>query len=184
MHLLHNLYSSPTELLQKAERDRDALRNAMRIGDSQSMLDKVFDFSVTVYHIVDWVQAMRPDLKTAVYGLLNSDPALQGCRDIANANKHFFLDVETGPYKKYPPVVERVEYSLGGLGETVSALEAVESLARESTSSIQKVKVQYESGARLRFEDLADQAVSAWQTFSRGMASNSPVDSTSKCNAG
>lgn len=115
----------------------------------------MFDFSVTAYHIVDWVKSFRPDLASAAYAVLDSTPALLVCRDLANANKHFRLDLKHKAYRDHPPTVSDVEYSAV---PQVSARLASEGPQR-------RMKVQYMSGDRLRVEDVADEALRAWETF-------------------
>jgi hypothetical protein len=100
---LAKVYSQASELLAKARRDRDALRAAADAGDMRRLRDEVFDFSVTAYHVRDWVKSLHPHLESHVVSLFSSNRMLQACRDIANSNKHFELDVTSPPYRKHPP---------------------------------------------------------------------------------
>jgi hypothetical protein len=113
MRLLDKLYTSPGEILAKARRDRDALMDAVASGDEIRVRDKLFDFSVTAYHVVDWVKTLYPHLESPVYVHLDSTPALAACRDIANSHKHHTLNLQSAAYRNFPPVVDDLDYSLG-----------------------------------------------------------------------
>ena len=59
---LESIYTGPLDLLEKARRDRVGLRLAAERHDWSAARDKLFDFSVTAYHIVDWVKSFRKRL--------------------------------------------------------------------------------------------------------------------------
>jgi hypothetical protein len=167
MKPIANLYSGPADLLDKARRDRDALRDAATSGDETILQDKLFDFSVTAYHIVDWMKSFHPELEVATYTWLNSEPSLQACRDIANSHKHHALDVAHGAYRRFPPVVEHLDYSLGAVASVQMSADV---LGAESSEELggrpqRHLKVQFVSGPRSRVEEIADDAVAAWERF-------------------
>ena len=150
---LKNIYDGPIDLLAKARRDREALQLAVNESNELVLRDKLFDFSLTAYHIVDWVKAFHPDLAPAAYALLNAVPALGACRDLANANKHFALALERGPYRSHPPTVGQVDYS------------AAPPVSADLPTARRWLKVVLVEGTRLRVEDVVDQALSAWEKF-------------------
>jgi hypothetical protein len=168
MKLLSNLYSGPAAILAKARRDRDALKDAVASDHEDRVRDELFDFSVTAYHVLDWVKANHPNLEREVYALLNSTPSLQACRDIANAHKHAALDLASRAYRTFPPVVEALDYSLGPTA-TVSAFSGSDfDVKRPSTVEAplqQYLKASLATGHRLRIERMTDEAIAAWERF-------------------
>ncbi len=130
-----------------------ALLDALEVWDEIRIQDNLFNFSVSVYHLVDWVKEYYPNLKDAVYDWLNTHEELRAFRDLANASKHVSLTVDKGPYENYPPVVEDVEASATSFD--VAML----------TGPPYRLKVQLENGARLTINELADKAIQAWDEF-------------------
>jgi hypothetical protein len=167
MKPLDKVYSSPAELLAKARRDRDALVFAADAGDEISLRDKLFDFSVTAYHIVDWLKSYYPQLEALAYSYLDSTPALQACRDIANSHKHHALDVAKGSYRKFPPVIDHLDYSLGATASPrlVSDVSGETQSLTSGAHLPRRLKAQFVGGGRLRVEDIAKDAVVAWELF-------------------
>lgn len=152
MRPLAKLYNHASELLAKARRDRDALRAAARDGDESRLRDEVFDFSVTAYHVRDWVKSLHPHLESQVNSLFSSSRALQACRDIANSNKHFQLDLNSYGYRKRPPSVKELDYSATPVVSPELALD-------------RHLKVVLVAGQRVRVEDMADEAISTLEGF-------------------
>ena len=166
MRPLDQLYSGPSDILAKARRDRDALITAAESGNELLIQDKLFDFSVTAYHILDWIKSSSPHLEAAAYTCLNANVALQACRDIANSHKHNALDLASHAYRKFPPVVDHLDYSLSAANSIVVAPDAIEHKRVELVvDPPRRLKVQFAHGDRERVEDIAKAAVAAWETF-------------------
>lgn len=153
MQLLGKIFDSPTQLLDKTEREKEVLLSALATWNESEIRNAVFNFSVSAYHIVDWVKAFYPKLEEAAYSLLNNNHHVGACRDLCNASKHISLKLETGSYKDYPPVVRDVEAS--ATGNTTVALSSF------------RLKVQFSNGLRILMEDVAVEACKAWQEFFR-----------------
>ena len=163
---LAKLYSGPGDLLAKVRRDRDALLLAVEAEDETSLRDKLFDFSVTAYHVVDWVRSFHPNLEEAVYSHLDSEPSLQACRDLANSSKHFALNPLSSAYRNHPPSIDAVDHTI-----PVSTAGSISSLGVDTkrvvsvSSTWRPLKVAFVAGQRVRVEEIATEAVSAWERF-------------------
>jgi hypothetical protein len=169
MRLLDNLYSSPGQLLSKARRDRDALIAAEKSHDEVGVRDKLFDFSVSIHSMLDWIKSLYPNHETAAFALLDATPSLCACRDIANSNKHYELDLGAGPYRRFPPVVDDVDYSMSAsvshsLG-TRATIHDGSDRSQPSPAPARHLKVIYVTGNRARVESIADEAIAAWEGF-------------------
>lgn len=149
---LQRIFDSPIQLLKKTERDKDVLLGALESGDPHRIANAVFDFSVGAYHLVDWVKALHPELEGDVYALLESNPNIGACRDLCNACKHVFLDIERHSYKTHPPKISEV-------GESVVPNTFVASAPRTV------LKVQFQNGDRRLVKDVAINACEVWQGF-------------------
>ena len=96
------------DLLAKLERDAELLRQGVSS-------DCFFNFVVTAYSLLDWVQndprvnqAAKSDL-----GRFRSTQSIQICRDLANSSKHFTLD----PKRNANPTVQSADSDRGfGVG--------------------------------------------------------------------
>ena len=66
---------------------------------------------MTAHHVRDWIKSLHPHLETRVQSLFGNNRALRACRGIANANKHFELDLDLAAYRKHPPSVRELDYS-------------------------------------------------------------------------
>jgi hypothetical protein len=111
VRLLDGIYSSPTQLLEKARSDQAVLLRSLERGDESLLREALFNFCVTVYHVWDWVKVYRDDLAQPVSALLYSSEALRACRDLCNSSKHIKLSLESRAYREHPPVVEEVTMS-------------------------------------------------------------------------
>ena len=56
MKLLDKLYAGPRDLLDKAKRDGDTVIDALAARDEVRLRDTLFNFSVTSFHICDWIK--------------------------------------------------------------------------------------------------------------------------------
>jgi hypothetical protein len=166
--LLHAIYSSPTELLRKAEDDGVELVNAVQQQDKAKARAALFNFAVTTYHIWDWVKASRPDLVAKVKHPLSTYESLAACRDLANASKHAIITVTRGPYKKHPPIVQDVAVSAVASsppGTSTEPVVAYTLVGQQTATTRWRLKVQLASGRRLAIEDLASEALAAWKDY-------------------
>ena len=146
--LLDAIYSSPAQLLEKAEKDGAALVSALRRYDEAAVRDALFNFAVTAYHICDWVKAYRPDL--AATNPLDLHESLRACRDLANASKHVVLTQTQGPYLRHPPIVQEV------------AMSAPPFVADRAVSWRLKIQL---PGRRIPTEELVREALEAWKQY-------------------
>lgn len=153
MYPIKDMYEGPRYLLEKAKRDREILTRDLAHWDGKVVPDSVFNFSVTVYHVVDWVKAYKPALEQAAYEWLNSREELGVFRDLSNASKHVKLDLERPPYKKHPPVFDKAKLSATS-----------ETIVRAGGQKC-RFKIQSKNGTRLAVEEWATRAVNAWDEF-------------------
>jgi hypothetical protein len=77
---------TPRDMLGKLKREHERL-------EAQVTSDDFFNFIVTAYHLIDWIdknpsvpEPARTEVKT-----LYRNPYIAICRDLANASKHFVL---------------------------------------------------------------------------------------------
>lgn len=172
MNLLHAIYVSPVDLLDKARRDGQSLTQALSIRDESAVRDSLFNFAISTYHLRDWIKAFRPELKEKVSYLLNNSDSLMACRDLCNASKHVTLDLDNGSYFRYPPTVDDVSISatartslpnmMGVLAQAANEDIAPTSQPSESTW---RLKIQLKNGRRIAAEDLVSEAISSWEPF-------------------
>jgi hypothetical protein len=153
MRPLERIYGGPKELLEKAKRDKAALFVALDDWDNTEIQDNLFNFSLSVYHIVDWIKEYHPDLKESVYDWLNTHEELRVFRDLGNASKHVSLELDRGPYKEHPPVVEEIEAS-------ARASDVIKGIGPKF-----RLKIQTEGGTRLTANEWADKAIAAWVEY-------------------
>jgi|SRR6476661_77771 len=104
--------SSARSLYEKLQRDAEALEEEVNS-------DRFFNFVVTGYSLVEWVEKDPSVLQTAQTAVedIRRDQWIKRCRDLANASKHFTLN--------YPPITSSAtseqgfgvgRYGLGGFG--------------------------------------------------------------------
>lgn len=167
--LLHAIYVSPVELLDKARRDGQVLTQALSICDESAVRDSLFNFAISTYHLCDWIKAFRPELKGTVTALLNNSDFLGACRDLCNASKHVILTLDHGSYLKHPPVVDAVSISATARTSLpnmkgVPAQAANQGIALTSQPPW-RLKIQMKNGQRIAAEDLVSEAIGVWETF-------------------
>ncbi|MDV7213566.1 hypothetical protein [Azotobacter beijerinckii] len=147
-------FSGPVYLLNKVRREHSALVEALNEGNLEIAMDAVFNFSVSAYHIIDWVNKYRPDLKEKTSSLRRR-PSMKLVRDICNASKHVELDENKDAYKKYPQSAASVEVSL-------TAKDCLPGLPVAGAWALKVVTVNDE---RKRFEDIAQSAITDVEQF-------------------
>jgi hypothetical protein len=162
--LQYAIFSSPVLLLSKAEADGAELVRAVHDQDEDRARAALFNFSVTAYHIRDWVKAYRPDLEPSSSQLLEQHEALAACRDLANASKHAALDLSHRSYKNHPPVVDEVAMS-APVAHFGDESDARPSSGPTAVSPPWRFKVQLASGQRVPIDDLVTQALAAWRRY-------------------
>ncbi len=149
MRPLERIYQSPTQLLNKARADKKRLKIALSKWNENDLRGALFDFSVTTYHILDWIKAFRPDLEKAALALLDSAPELGALRDISNASKHIELGGKA--YARHAPKIEIASASATGLTD-----DGVPPF---------RLKIQLKNGDRLAIECIADDAIGTLERF-------------------
>ena len=160
MNLLGAIYSSPTELLGKAQRDGAALVSALSTQEESDVRAALFNFAVTTYHVWDWIKAFRPDLDAPTTNALDLYESLRACRDLANASKHITLDLTRGPYQKHPPTVREVVVSAipGHLTDSSAGSGTL------SAANPWRLKIQLPS-RRVAAEELVTEVLEAWKQY-------------------
>lgn len=146
-------FTSPHDLLGKAERDLARLNQAIVAQDEGQIRDALYDFSVSVSSIKDWLKAhpSKRFLDGDVDALVSGSPALSSFRDMANANKHRIIT-------RYTPKTNEV---------TVSVLPYT-MLGGSSFMGRRKrfrVKIVGADGSRFEAGALAQDAVDEWRAF-------------------
>lgn len=142
---LVTIYAGPKGLLDKVRRDEGVLLNALVMYGEEEMRDALFNFSVSAYHVIDWITGHHLSLEKEVRALLGNERALRVCRDLCNASKH-----DKYPYKKHPNVLEDVTQSA-----TVTA----------DGNQGWRLKLILNDGSVWLAEDWAARVVEIWEAF-------------------
>jgi len=148
---------TPQDALAKAERDFAALRDAVAAQDETRIGDCLYNFSVSVYHVRDWLTEGSPPAcsKHAVDGLIKATPALLVCRDLCNASKHRSI-------RKYVPIASSVLTSAPT--SFVISTSPAPSLIRTVKPPF-RVKVKTADGVKHEVLTLGAEALAAWHGF-------------------
>lgn len=91
---LQYFYLSPSDLLNKLEREANRLLHAAASSDTSAMCDHFFNFCITAHSLRDWIINSQSAERQLVHNRCNQISELAACRDIANASKHFALKVD------------------------------------------------------------------------------------------
>jgi hypothetical protein len=147
-------FTSPKDLLGKAERDLSNFESAVAAQDERRIGDVLYDFSVSVTSIKDWLKAHPSGSFTGaeVEALVSASTALSSFRDIANANKHRFI----------------THYSPSTVDATLSVLPSYSIAPIPSVGGPKRrfrVKIIRVDGTRLEACKLARTAVEEWRAF-------------------
>lgn len=145
-------FTSPTDLLGKAERDLSELEGAIAAQEEGRIGDVLYNFSASVTSIKDWLKAHPSGSFTdaEVEALVSASTALSSFRDIANANKHRYIT-------RYRPSTSETK---------LSAMPSYNVETPSSVSGVKKsfrVKIIRTDGARLEASALARRAVEEWR---------------------
>jgi hypothetical protein len=89
-------YETVDDLLQKLNRERDRVFEAVKRENTTEMCDFFFNFCITAHSLRDWMKKTDGfDSSTHdIHEICNEYPALEACRDIANSHKHFDFETE------------------------------------------------------------------------------------------
>jgi len=82
-------YGNTHSLINKLRREKDRAVVALENQSFPDLIDALFNFSITAFHIKDWLISQNKLNKEDVHSFMNGVPVLLACRDICNANKHF-----------------------------------------------------------------------------------------------
>jgi hypothetical protein len=151
--------NSPQDVLAKVRRELAILESAAASQDKQRISDALYNFSVTAYHVKDWLRE-HPGASfstTDVEDWIPQHESLSICRDICNASKHRKI-------KKYKPVTASL---------TASVMPAVSvvmkfgegGLSAPPTPKRFRVKAVLADGKRIDVLQVAKDAVTAWEAF-------------------
>lgn len=153
-------FSSPHDLLAKLQRDYTRLSDAVSTGDKEKIADCVFDFSNTGSSLKDW---LKKNTNTKFSGrdvenYVKANPALDACRDICNANKHYvvtdYVPLASNVYASATETTS-VPFSMPGSGV------ALESEPNQPF----KVKVLLSDGTKFEVLDFGQRVINAWDAF-------------------
>ena len=144
----------PRDVLAKARRERDRLERALKAQVNPEISDALFNFSVTVFHVQDWLIKCRAgdytqeDVKTFIH----SDPAIRAFHDLCTQGKH-------NEIKWFDPVTASITSSSVG-DYTLMHLPMTEGSIRPFV-----VKHVALDGTKQDILKIADDALTAWERF-------------------
>jgi hypothetical protein len=148
---------TPRDALAKAHREFAALQAAVAAQDLTRIADCLYNFSVSVYHVRDWlIQGSPPACpKSTVDAFVHGTPALMACRDLCNASKHRHIT-------QYVPVASTVLTSAPT--SFVLTASPKPTLTRSTTPPF-RVKVKMVNGQKFDVLTLGADALAAWDGF-------------------
>jgi hypothetical protein len=132
----------------------DKLRRDHRRLEKQITPDRVFNFVVTGFHVIDWIKndpTTSAATKKAVRAMYRRR-CISICRDLANASKHFTLDED------YQNQVVAKTSVLSGYGDGQYGQGTYGTGTRS-------VVIVLTDGSRLDVLDWAKEVVQTWETF-------------------
>jgi len=140
------------DVLAKAARELDVLRSAIAAQDKSRIGDALYNFSVTAYHVKDWLieQPGAAYTKQDVEGYVKNHQSLSTCRDLCNSSKHRNIT-------KYIPEAIETTVSAASTIE-VSGPSTLKQVPLYTTSMPPfRVKVVLSDGKRLEAVQLAEE---------------------------
>jgi hypothetical protein len=148
-------FASPSDLLEKVERDLVRLESSISAQDRERIADALYDFSVSVTSIKDWLKSHSSKSYTAadVENLVAGSAALSSFRDVANTNKHRFIT-------HYKPTTEDATFSVMP-SHTLGPITKLLGIPRAKF----RAKIIRVDGARLEASELGRKALSEWRAF-------------------
>lgn len=152
---------SPSDLLRKAIRELGRLKCAqLSFEENDFVSDHGLNFSITVWHIADWVWKIynpnnKKNLQTLglkkfedLHSLIRRESeALAICYEIATGSKHMKLEKDS----QYIARVEATEVSAGPATGTLTPFKVL--------------KIEMQGGERKRAEAIFKEAVEYWESF-------------------
>ncbi len=151
---------TPRDVLAKAKRELDVLRSAIAAQDKSRIGEALYNFSVTAYHVKDWLieQPGAAYTKQEVEDYVRNDRSLSTCRDLCNSNKHKNIT------KYVPDAIETTASALSTI--KVSDQSTVNQVPLYTTSTPPfRVKVILSDGKRLEAVQLAEEILRTWEAF-------------------
>jgi hypothetical protein len=147
---------TPRDALAKAKREFAGLQAAVAAQDLTRIADCLYNFSVSVYHVRDWlIQGVLPGCpKSSVEAFVKATPALMACRDLCNASKHRRIT-------QYVPITSSVLTSATSFVLTTTPPKPT----LQSTAAPFRVKVKMVSGQKFDVLTLGSDALAAWNSF-------------------
>jgi len=82
-------YGNSRSLLNKLQREKERAQQALEAQSFPDLADALYNFSISAFHIKDWLITQSRVDKDQVHRFLEKVPVLQACRDICNSKKHF-----------------------------------------------------------------------------------------------
>ena len=84
-------FHRPEDLLDKLDRERGRVWEAVKSENEIEMCDAFLNFAVTAHSLRDWVinNTRCKTSRSRVHEICNQSTLLKACRDIANSHKHF-----------------------------------------------------------------------------------------------
>jgi hypothetical protein len=137
--------NGPRDLLEKLRRDAALL-------DGEVTSDKLFNFVITAYSLIDWVKnnpTLPSPVRKAVLAMYQ-DPWVRVCGDLATAAKHFELD------RRAPITLEAESqrgYGCGRYGKGVYGVGE------------EQIEVKLSDGSSIPCLELATDVIKAWDRF-------------------
>jgi hypothetical protein len=155
-------FSTPGDLLAKLRRDYERLCDAVSTGDQEKIADCVFDFSNTGYSVKDWLkQNANSNFTPAdVEQYVKESRALDACRDMCNANKHYVIT-------RYVPITGNVYTSASDVSSASLSLPIDRTgVALESEPDQPfKIKVLLSDGTKFEILEFGRNVIDVWDTF-------------------
>lgn len=139
---------SARDLFRKLQRDASLLKEEVSS-------DRFFNFVVTAYSLADWIKndpSVPQEAKDELIRFKRSRE-IQICRDLANASKHFELDVNKNPSPTVTNAESETGYGVGRFGK------GAYSVSEES------ITIRLRSGNMINGLDLIADTLRAWTNF-------------------
>ena len=157
--MLNFVFSSPKDILLKAQRDLKALEDAISKQDRILIGDCLFNFSVTVTSLKDWLKAdsFLTPIKKDIENFFEQSIPLNTFRDIANAHKHREIT-------RYVPLTHDVTASAMPTHAYAVSLSNPPRLI-ESAEPHFKLKIVRDNGSRYEVISLGSQALDECSQF-------------------
>jgi hypothetical protein len=110
---LLRLFSSPRELLTKADADLNRLVGALSRDEQRAALWALMDCAIAVFHTGDWLRATNTDHRATSLRFAQRSQWIRIARDICHAAKHGDLTWDEAHAATHGPAVAKLEYQPG-----------------------------------------------------------------------